>query len=243
MFRFIAKEPTLVTEPLSFDKMMEIKAIAKILTANEITAENDLNAYREIYIYHRYMNDVLMNSPEFQQLGGGAKDDELKAERKAEWEAGDIVDFDYVVHPEQLAQDIHPSWSKFNYPEIMAHRTAFDQFDPPADDPLRLAYEREFKAEVAPYVFDVPPIGNYTLKRKTPPEDGKYAEEFAKYLTGVPAEVNTSSKRGGKISDEADTKRKQKRIDDGMSPKNANKAEEVFQAVATGQVIEGAPAE
>ena len=215
MFQYTAQDTDLIDPgvPITEAQLKSVSEIKNIMKLNDfksgvnrvkklnnvditMTAQEQLEQWRSYYIYCKYIWDVLAVHPEFTKT----RDNELvdskqqKQDRINAWGAEDLLDDDYHHEPANLCRNIYPDFPLFNFPELEDGRL-FDPAHPPADDVLRLAYQREFGIDALPYVFDVLPVGRYSLVRTgIPPHDEEYAE-YRRKQNGLPPGINEHSKQ------------------------------------------------
>ena len=215
MFQYTAHDTDLINPdvPVTEEQLKSVSEIKQIMELNEfkagidkvkklnneditLTPQDQLEQWRSYYIYCKYIWDVLAVHPEFTKV----KNNELvnsKQQKQARinaWGAEDLLDDDYHHEPANLCRDIFPDEPLFNFPELESGR-AFHPAHPPVDDPLRLAYQREFGADAKPYVFDVLPVGRYSLQRTGIPPHDEGVAEFRRKMNGLPPGINEHSRQ------------------------------------------------
>ncbi len=224
MFQFTAQDTDLINPavPITEDQLRSVKEIQEIMEMNEfksdvdkvkklnkediaMTAQEQLEQWREYYIYCKYIWDVLAIHPEFTKVKNNELVDskQKKKDRKITWAADDLLDYDYHWLPANLCRNIFPDEPLGNFPEMESGRM-FHPGHPPADDPLRLAYQREFGMDARPYVFDVLPVGRFTLER-TWVMDGT-----PRIIKGLSEGMNEYSREGRRLIEEAAAEEYQK---------------------------------
>jgi DNA modification methylase len=215
MFQYTAQDTNLIDPdvPITEAQLMSVSEIKEIMELNEFKAgvnkvkklnkvditlspQEQLEQWREYYIYCKYIWDILAVHPEFTKVKNNELVDSKRQKkfRMNAWGAEDLLDDDYHHLPKNLIRNIYPDFPQFNFPELEEGRL-FDPAHPPADDVLRLAYQREFGDDTHPYVFDVLPVGRYSLVRTGVPPHNEDVAAFRRRENGLPPEINEHSKQ------------------------------------------------
>ena len=165
LFQFTAQDTNLIDRnvPVTFEQLKKVKEIAKIMQLHEykgvdivkqidgvtttITAQEQLEQWRDYYIYNKYIWSVIKAHPEFNKAWKNVEETQKKLtkQRVEIWNAEDLWDDNYYFEPEGLKRDIFPMDSYWNFSELVSMQQELDPYNRPLNDPLTIAYKRELK--------------------------------------------------------------------------------------------------